>query len=215
MFYKTPSKEVISTKSFLLPALLAVVILYLFILPIVESYIPLSIEFLFVFAILILIGLVLSENRKWFLLVVSGILIILIVSEVAPLNIFATISRILSNLFFLYVVFALISVILKQENVTVSTLMEAIVGYLILGIALTGYTKILSDINPGAFSEPLRTLTEAKYFTFVTMTTLGYGDIVPLSDVAKSLTLFITITGQFYVAIIVALLVGKYSGQAR
>jgi hypothetical protein len=48
------------------------------------------------------------------------------------------------------------------------------------------------------------------YFSFVTLTTLGYGDITPVSAFAKSLTIFIAITGQLYLTILIAMLVGKY-----
>jgi hypothetical protein len=51
------------------------------------------------------------------------------------------------------------------------------------------------------------------YFSFVTLATLGYGDIVPLKPYTRSLATLITITGQFYIAIIVALLVGKFSAK--
>jgi len=47
------------------------------------------------------------------------------------------------------------------------------------------------------------------YFSFVTMTTLGYGDIIPVSSLAKSITILVSISGQLYLAILVAMLVGK------
>jgi voltage-gated potassium channel len=51
------------------------------------------------------------------------------------------------------------------------------------------------------------------YFGFVTLSTLGYGDVVPLTPAARSLSIFISITGQMYIAIIIATLVSKYLGQ--
>jgi voltage-gated potassium channel Kch len=53
------------------------------------------------------------------------------------------------------------------------------------------------------------------YFGFVTLTTLGYGDVVPLTPAAKSLAIFTSITGQMYVAIIIAALVSKYLSQPK
>ncbi len=64
------------------------------------------------------------------------------------------------------------------------------------------------------FSEPAAAhLHEYIYYTFVTFTTLGYGDIVPLVPISKSLSLVISISGQFYIAIIIAMLVGKYASK--
>jgi hypothetical protein len=54
-------------------------------------------------------------------------------------------------------------------------------------------------------------LHEYIYYTFVTFTTLGYGDIIPLQPISKSLALLISISGQIYIAIIIAMLVGKYA----
>jgi uncharacterized membrane protein len=48
------------------------------------------------------------------------------------------------------------------------------------------------------------------YFSFVTMTTLGYGDITPVSSFAKSVTTLIAVMGQLYLTILVAMLVGKF-----
>jgi hypothetical protein len=48
------------------------------------------------------------------------------------------------------------------------------------------------------------------YFTFVSLTSTGYGDFLPLTPAAKSLSNLISITGQLYIAIIIATLVGKY-----
>ena len=46
--------------------------------------------------------------------------------------------------------------------------------------------------------------------SFVSLTTLGYGDIVPITDAAKSLAVFLGIVGQMYITIIVGIMVGKY-----
>ncbi len=51
------------------------------------------------------------------------------------------------------------------------------------------------------------------YFSFVTLTTLGYGDITPVAAATKSIALVIAVTGQFYLTILVAMLVGKYLSQ--
>ncbi|RLD54311.1 MAG: hypothetical protein DRJ05_14905, partial [Bacteroidetes bacterium] len=50
------------------------------------------------------------------------------------------------------------------------------------------------------------------YYTFVTISTLGYGDITPQGDIGKSLAILISVSGQLYIAIIIAMLVGKFSG---
>ncbi len=56
-------------------------------------------------------------------------------------------------------------------------------------------------------------LSEAVYFSFTTLTTLGYGDIIPMSSLAKMLTNFEAIIGQLYPAILISILVGSYLSQ--
>ena len=51
------------------------------------------------------------------------------------------------------------------------------------------------------------------YYAFVTMTTLGYGDITPVGSMARSLSIFFSVTGQLYLTMIIAILVGKYLSQ--
>jgi voltage-gated potassium channel Kch len=63
-----------------------------------------------------------------------------------------------------------------------------------------------------AYGEDVSHVSKFIYYTFVTFTTLGYGDIVPQTPVARSLAILISITGQIYIAIIIALLVGKFAG---
>ena len=74
-----------------------------------------------------------------------------------------------------------------------------------------GYS-LLEHLLPGSFSYP-DTLAELdtstfNYFSFVTMTTLGYGDISPVSPPARAMAITQAVTGHFYLAVLVARLVG-------
>ena len=100
--------------------------------------------------------------------------------------------------------------------------MESINGYLMLGMSFSILIGLICTIDPLAFS--FKHLSETMdpsisyvsnyiYFGFVTLTTLGYGDVVPLTPAARSLSIFTSITGQMYVAIIIALIVSKYLSQ--
>jgi voltage-gated potassium channel Kch len=83
---------------------------------------------------------------------------------------------------------------------------------------------LVSVIDPNAFSfkhlaeqinPSISYVSNYIYFGFVTLSTLGYGDVVPISPAAKSLAIFTSISGQMYVAIIIAALVSKYLGQKK
>jgi hypothetical protein len=53
---------------------------------------------------------------------------------------------------------------------------------------------------------------ETLYFSFSTLTTVGYGDIIPVSNPARMLAMMEATTGVFYLAVLIARLVGHYSG---
>ena len=74
----------------------------------------------------------------------------------------------------------------------------------------------MSPAQKQAFSQPIifeEPFGEAFYFSFTTLTTLGYGDIIPLSPLVKMLTNLEAIIGQLYPSILIAILVSDYLAQ--
>ena len=77
--------------------------------------------------------------------------------------------------------------------------------------------SILETIQPGSFNfgEGVPDTDSLNYFSFVTLATLGYGDIVPLTKQAQSLAIIETIMGQMYLAVNIAALVAIRISQSR
>lgn len=117
--------------------------------------------------------------------------------------------------FFIYMVYYLIKTILKSKNVTPDVILGAVSGYIFMGYTGGIYFILINNLYENSFSKPLGNLLAPIYFSFITMTTLGYGDISPLSNAARGGAILITIVGQFYIAVIVALLVSKYLRRMR
>ncbi len=74
---------------------------------------------------------------------------------------------------------------------------------------------MVNVLIPGSFNistseSAFEQLQDFIYFSFVTLATLGYGDIVPLSATARALSIIEAVFGQFYIAILVAGLVAAY-----
>jgi hypothetical protein len=88
--------------------------------------------------------------------------------------------------------------------------------YVLIGLSFAFLYSVLALSSPDAFvgkfmSEPLRDqLLGFVYFSFVTLTTLGYGDITPNNTFVGTLTYLEALVGQLYVAIMIARLVGLY-----
>jgi voltage-gated potassium channel len=132
------------------------------------------------------------------------------------------IAKCINIIFFIVIIFLLIRQIATSKKVTLGVILDSVSGYLLLGLIYSIAILFIIQTVPGAFSYPINGQAESSegfalsiplYFSFVTMATLGYGDMVPVESSARSLSIFIAVSGQFYIAIIVALLVGKFSTQ--
>ena len=88
----------------------------------------------------------------------------------------------------------------------------ALSAYLLAGVFFGSFYWVLEEIQPGSFTvsgdfSP----SSAIYFSFVTLATLGYGDIVPRSDVARGLAILEGVGGQLFLAVLIARLVSVYA----
>lgn len=123
-------------------------------------------------------------------------------------------TQALNFIFFGYVVVSLIRQIAGAGTVTKRVILQAINGYMLLGIIFTFLIGLMVQYDNSAFNFSRGTThgpNDIMYYTFVTFATLGYGDLVPIKPYAKSLAILISVSGQLYIAIIIALLVGKFS----
>jgi hypothetical protein len=117
--------------------------------------------------------------------------------------------------FFLFVLYALFQMIIRSKEVTSDLIVVSIAIYLIIGVIGGSFALLFYFLFPGSAFKLPETIQEANlldftYFSFVTMSTLGYGDITPIRQETRALSYFLAIIGQFYIAIIVATLVSKY-----
>jgi hypothetical protein len=127
--------------------------------------------------------------------------------------------------FNLFITVFMIRHIARSKQVTGTIIINSINGYLLIGIlgaVLLAMTEIVQkfflhmDIPAINFAgSGAAGFHDYLYFSFVTLTTLGYGDITPVSSFAKSLTIVIAIAGQLYLTILIAMLVGKLLSQPR
>ncbi len=106
----------------------------------------------------------------------------------------------------------------KQTDVTIDTILAAVVVYLLAAVAFSMLFQALELTSPGSFSglaaevyEDRPALGDAMlYFSLVCITTMGYGDIVPVSDLARPLAVIEGVFGQLYLAVMIARLVGLH-----
>ena len=96
-------------------------------------------------------------------------------------------------------------------------IMGAICVYFLIGLIWADVFFILETLQPGSFQIPPEQVGQATldYFSYVTLTTLGYGDITPISAPARSLSLLEAMMGQLYLAVLIARLVGIHIAQSH
>jgi hypothetical protein len=130
------------------------------------------------------------------------------------------ISFVVNIIFFALIIGKMIYEIARTPDVNVRVIVEALNCYLLLGFIFSLLVTYVMMADPDAYNfswvysvntEDVSHISELLYYTFVTFTTLGYGDVVPQTPVARSLAILISVTGQIYIAIIIALLVGKFA----
>ena len=125
-----------------------------------------------------------------------------------------------------FVEFQLLHFIFRAPRVNSEVLCAGISGYLLLGILWTAAYMMVSGlspvdpVHPGAFAFNVGATAphpfsqfEAYYFSFITLSTVGYGDITPLSHGARTLAMMEAMTGTLYMAVLISRLVALYSSQ--
>lgn len=121
----------------------------------------------------------------------------------------------LQAVFNFFMVFIIMWLVFQAPVITRDILSASIVAYLFVALFFAKSFLVLEILSPGSFSiSSDRIMTDPsvmKYFSFVTLTTLGYGDVVPISDQAKTLAISEAFIGQIYLTVLIARLVGVYA----
>ncbi len=169
-------------------------------------------------------GIYAVSHRRLHLIVALAIAIPTMVGRWLPeynwnIDWFAAVT-VLTAVFLAYTGFVIITLVASSKVVTFDTISGAICGYLLVGLTLGFIYSVVELMHPGSFNFQIGPrvlpgsdfLTRSQllsliYFSFVTLTSTGFGDILPVAPVARTLAVLEAMTGQFYVAIFIARLV--------
>jgi hypothetical protein len=125
---------------------------------------------------------------------------------------------ILRSLFNICMVFIITRHFYLSDTVSRDTISAAMIGYLLLILFWANLYFFLELLYPNSFTVTHEAILSdpsiLRYFSFVTITTLGYGDIAPITSQARSLAVSEAFIGQMYVAVLIARLVGIHTAQA-
>ncbi len=198
--------------------LLLSIISFVFIFPILDN------EFIHDFFVTVAYTLVLlsifsiiESKSKWMqylviLAIIANLLIVFVQDKYLMAIIFSV-----SAITFTIATGILIKHIAQHKNVSIAVVFQAISGYLLIGIIGVLMNGILLLFNENAISIPVdeARFSSLIYYSFITLTTIGYGEIVPSSVIARSVSIFIGASGQIYLTVIIAMIISKYVAKKR
>lgn len=112
-------------------------------------------------------------------------------------------------LFYLYIVYIIIVRIIKSRQFTSNTIFGSISIYIAMGIAFGYLYTLIYSVEPSSFSHIVyhtdaQLLNELVFFSFMTISTVGYGEIMPINPVSSAVVTIEAIFGQLYIAVVIA-----------
>lgn len=176
-----------------------------------------------VFTLLLLVGLLTMTKRKEFQALATMIVILAIATRLARRFFGVAGLEILDGLLMLACTIGFLVVVLwqvyREGPVTAHRIQGAVAGYLLLSVIFALAYSLAETIQPGSFlMSSVQDQARAElvmdrsfyYFSVVTLTTTGYGDILALSNSARTLVMMEALIGQLYPAILIARLVSLH-----
>lgn len=126
--------------------------------------------------------------------------------------------------FFAFVIYILLSKLFSTKHITMDVIYSALSIYILIGVFWGIIYMVLEFFSPGSFLLPQESKgfslypgfgQDMIYYSFITLSTVGFGDILPLTQPAKSFTTLEALMGPLYIAVFVARLVGMHISQEQ
>ena len=172
--------------------------------------------FIFLLAIIGIIKSIVTDNKEFYILA-SIKIFSFVLDMLAHFHIISTfdhtfhvLARIIQIFILFFVVIHLLRWLFSVERVNADTVKGGICVYILIGLTWMTLYRLLYEFNPASFSVQFNNVWKFIYFSFTTLTTVGYGDITPISSFAMMLTNLEAIVGQLFLTIFVARLVGLH-----
>jgi voltage-gated potassium channel Kch len=208
-------------------ALLICILLLTAVTPFVESYEHGILVLNVIAAALLVAGsYALSERRRLFvaaivLSLVSVVATALLVLFPGHWTVLAAHSAVIILITFFAI--AILGYVLRRGRITSDRIFAAICVYLLIGFAWSFGYSLLEELMPGSFgsmpsiqaSHYEARVMRLRYFSFMTLTTVGYGDVTPRTQAAQTMALFEAVMGQIYLTVLIARLVGLHIAHAE
>jgi voltage-gated potassium channel len=169
---------------------------------------------------IVAIWILCRNRRQWWTAVSLGLLWLgarlpSLINPGVPIEL---VGRVAEIAFLTYTVTLLVTAIFQKRTVTLDNILGAFAGYLLIALIWGIAYSLVEIADPGAFrvdaalkaewSSPAERDWVLNYFSCCTLMTVGYGDITPVHAAARTLAVLEAMSGQLYLAVLVAVLVG-------
>ncbi len=173
-----------------------------------------------IFQTLILLAAVYAVSGKRHTMIIAYLLVAPTVllfwaSLIYPDNLLLYAAFVLSIVIYAFIATSILKFVLNRGPVTSQKIYGALCAYLLIGHIWAFIFRLFYTWHPGSLDLAIQRepgIHDFVYYSFVTLTTLGYGDITPIEPVARALSWIEAVIGQFYIAVVVARLVGLHIG---
>ncbi|WP_419418762.1 potassium channel family protein [Legionella sp. D16C41] len=154
-----------------------------------------------------------KEHRLFMWLTIIGILQLIetFISHLLPYTFFESIRSFLAVIFFGLMTIACLQLTLRNKVINMATLFGSLSAYLFIGLSFAYLYLMIYTLDPYSLSGlGLNSQSQAIYYSFITLTTVGFGDIVATKPIVQCLTWMEAFFGQAYLAIFISQLVSRY-----
>ncbi|MCH1429520.1 MAG: two pore domain potassium channel family protein [Chlamydiales bacterium] len=164
-----------------------------------------------------------SFNFKQFLvaLILGSIELIFLFFPFLPYSFLA--ANVATALLYVYTMLLILAYLVHAKDIGIGEIYGSISLYILIGMTWAVFYQLIEYFHPGSFYidaqhnlDRALTWSDFIFFSFTTLTTLGYGDISPVSSYARSLSIIEALTGVVFIAVIVSRSIGLHlAGQAK
>jgi hypothetical protein len=172
------------------------------------------------FTVVLLSSLSAVANRRRHAIVGAALglpgCVLIILAAAADTRVLHVAAAAVTLAFLAYVAILILAFVLRARKVDLGIVLGSVCVYLLAALLWGTAYGLIERLHPGSFAMPGRgaggTMGDAlQYFSFVTITTLGYGDIQPVTPLARLVSVLEAVVGQLYLVVLVARLVGLYT----
>jgi hypothetical protein len=172
-----------------------------------------------IYSAVLISGVVAVSRRRRYRVIAGGVAVATLAfrwaGNFSPSKPVLMISAALTIAFLAMMAAVVLAQVFREGPITVHRVVGAVAVYVLLGIVWAEGYQLVALLTPGAFVASAGAPVgqpDLTYFSFVTLTTVGYGDITAVDSVARSMALLEALTGQLYPAILIARLVSMHVG---